>query len=83
MCGKDINYKSGNSGLITHIKARHEYERLNFVANKKGGLKRTEANGDIRDLFNHYKAPKLLINSDKKKHVKHQQHGGWPWTFYL
>ena len=23
MCGKDINYKRGNSGLITHIKARH------------------------------------------------------------
>ena len=43
MRGKDINHKGGNNGLITHIKARHEYKCLRFVADEKGGLKRPSA----------------------------------------
>ena len=53
MGGKYINYKSGNSDIITHIKARHEVKCLKFVSDKKGRLKRPSTNGNIRDLFNH------------------------------
>ena len=64
MCGKDINYKSGNNGLITYIKARHEDKCLKFVSEEKGILKRPETNGNIRDLFKHSKSPKLLSNTE-------------------
>ena len=39
---------------------------------KKVGLKRSATNENIRDLFKHFKAHKLLRNTDKREHVKNQ-----------
>ena len=72
MCGKNINVTNGIAGLITHIRARHDNECLKFVADEKGGHKRSADGRDIRDLFKHSKAPKMLSNTEKREHVKHQ-----------
>ena len=39
---------------------------------KKGGLKRPETNGNIREFLNNLKAPKMLSNAEKREHVKNQ-----------
>ena len=72
MCGKDINCKSMNIGLIVHIKEMHEDECLKFVLNEKYRLKSPEAYGNIRDLFNNLKAPKMLRNYENQEHMNNQ-----------